>query len=349
MMKTMQSIATTLYKSVDKMNHQISHLIPRYHGFVLTRGKGLIQFFAISTNVIAIMNFIFLYSLWWLVGIIQLALVLFYRILAIDNIAIPESTNKTIIYSALPLLLISMINTILLNPLWLLLVITNFSLAALVLLGNQSMIPIIRTNKSMIFFLLIIASVVTACTIPLAILNAINEPKVRFVNQVEPVDLYQLYAAGSANNEHVMPKEWFVDTEKVSQMNFYNDYVNVVKANEIANNSRGHLPFCMVDIKAISDIMDGDTLVGYRNVNGCFMPLDDYKGDAARIILYMYVKYKPYIKSEYRSEIDIELMKLWSHQDPVSNKEKLHNEKIREMYHYDNTLVSYPILVNYIK
>lgn len=348
MLKTIQSIANFVYKLLDRINHQISLLIPNYHQFVLTRGKAFIRFLTISSITIAVMNVIFLYSLWWLVGVMQFTIVLFYRLLVTNHTAIPESTNKLIFSTAFPLLSISIVNTIALNLVWLVLVLTNFSQLSMTMSDSQTTYSMMKSKKSIIFFLLIISSVLISNTVPYAIVQAIHEPKVRFVNEVEPVDSYQLYASGPANNEHVMPKEWFVDTERVSQMNFYNDYVNVVKANEIVNNLRGHLPFCMVDMNAVNDIKSSNAILGYRQIDECFMPLDEYKGDAARIILYMYLKYEPYIKPEYRSSIDIKLMKQWSHQDPVSNKEKQHNDKIRAVHHYDNPFVSYPVLVNYI-
>ena len=64
--------------------------------------------------------------------------------------------------------------------------------------------------------------------------------------------------------------------------------------------------------------MDGYILVGYKN-NDYFMPLYSYKGDVARIILYMYVTYRD-DDNFPTDKINIDLMKAWSRLDPVDQK-----------------------------
>lgn len=125
----------------------------------------------------------------------------------------------------------------------------------------------------------------------MAVINAIDEPDTRFNSSYTPPDDYQIYASGTRNREHVVPESWFDDS-----LNYHNDAINVVWSNKRANESRGNLPYCMVVMNALSSVKDGVMIVGYRQVNECFMPLDEYKGDVARFVLYIYVKYKPYIK-----------------------------------------------------
>jgi len=86
-------------------------------------------------------------------------------------------------------------------------------------------------------------------------------------------------------------------------------------------------------------------LVGYSN-DKYFMPTDEFKGDVARIVLYMYVTYKD--DGLRTNQIDIGLMKNWSKQDPVDTREKERNNQIKAIYGYSNKFVDSPRLVRFV-
>ena len=83
-----------------------------------------------------------------------------------------------------------------------------------------------------------------------------------------------------------------------------------------------------------------------------FEPIDEYKGDFARAIMYMSVRYYSEdgswgssdmtTKSEIKSWA-IEMLLRWNEQDPVSDKEKERNEAIYNDYQYNrNPFVDHP-------
>jgi endonuclease I len=133
----------------------------------------------------------------------------------------------------------------------------------------------------------------------------------------------------------------------------YNNIFNVLKSNKIANNYKGNFKFCEVEKVTKNEIKDNGILVGYRDLSKqCFMPLDEFKGDVARIVLYMYIVYKDKLNKSMlenlRSFVDLNLMKSWSDTDKVSAKEMNRNIQILELYKYHNPFVTNPNSVKWI-
>jgi len=83
-----------------------------------------------------------------------------------------------------------------------------------------------------------------------------------------------------------------------------------------------------------------------------FEPIDEYKGDFARAIMYMSVRYYTEDGSWSNSDMTtkseikpwaIDLLLRWNEQDPVSEKEKERNETIyRDYQHNRNPFVDHP-------
>lgn len=179
--------------------------------------------------------------------------------------------------------------------------------------------------------------------IPSYIANNHKNPKDRFGTDPSAVLSYVLYEEGRpTNKEHVVPKSWFSNGDNT---NYFNDYVNMINANKEANSARANLRLGNVRKSEANKVWDGNVLVGYKN-DKYFMPLDKYKGDVARIVIYMYVTYKnDGLDERY---INLSLMKKWSRQDPVDQKEKKRNNDILNQKGHNNKFVSNPWLIGFV-
>lgn len=207
-------------------------------------------------------------------------------------------------------------------------------------LGNSSI-----TKKTKKIVLIIISSIffVAFCLfcIPSFAANNHHNPKEGFSSSYTAVNSYIIYGQGDGDKEHIVPRSWYTDVLS----HYENDYVNVIKSNKKANNYRGNLEFGKVKKSEQTSIYDGVILVGYRN-SEYFMPTDEYKGDVARILLYMYVTYKD--DGLPTNQINVSLMKSWSKRDPVDEFEKARNNIILHSYGYRNKFVTTPWLVGFI-
>ena len=220
-------------------------------------------------------------------------------------------------------------------------------LVQMVLLGAiqevqvESNLPEDEKKKVIKYVLSLLILMFVLFCIPSLISNSHRNPRDSFSSNYYAVDSYQIYGDGIKNKEHVVPRSWLVTNE-----NYDNDYINVIWASKKANDERKYYPFGNVkkiEANAVHD--DNGTLVGYQDKKH-FMPTDNYKGDVARITLYMYTTYKN--NGLVTENIDVNLMKTWSTQDPVSSVERARNRLIREEYNYSNRFVSMPWLVGFV-
>lgn len=160
------------------------------------------------------------------------------------------------------------------------------------------------------------------------------------------------------NREHSFPKSWFGG--KVKPM--YCDIVHVVPCDGYVNNRRGHEPFGETDgdkYKSKNDFskLGASKTPGYSGT--VFEPNDIYKGDFARIYLYMATCYEDRISSwscemlagnsypAYK-EWAVNLLLKWATQDPVSEKETNRNNAAYKVQKNRNPFVDYPGLEQYI-
>lgn len=163
------------------------------------------------------------------------------------------------------------------------------------------------------------------------------------------------------NREHSFPKSWFGG--KVNPM--YCDIVHVVPADGYVNNRRGNEPFG----ETTGDVYKSangyskfgkSTSAGYSG--NVFEPADEWKGDFARIYLYMATCYEnrilswsacpivsssgtktsPYVKWE------MDVLLKWSKQDPVDAREIARNNAVQKLQGNRNPFVDYPGLEDYI-
>lgn len=171
--------------------------------------------------------------------------------------------------------------------------------------------------------------------------NSSENPKSHFPSQYDAVESYKIYGqVGEKDREHIIPIDWFENDN-----HFVNDYVNVIWSNKTANNRRGKLEFGIVPKTEQNKVYSDGVLVGYRN-SQYFMPLDEYKGDVARIVLYMYVVYRD--DGLPLSKINVNLMKYWARLDPVDQREMARNQEIQRRFDYSNRFVDVPWFINLI-
>jgi len=176
--------------------------------------------------------------------------------------------------------------------------------------------------------------------VPSFIANDSSNPNIILTNSYNAVESYQIYFnEGDRDREHVIARSWY------SENHFVNDYVNVIWSNKAANNAKGNIKFNNVPKNKTTAIKSGDNIIGYRH-NDYFMPLDQYKGDVARIVLYMYITYKD--DGLPLNYINVSLMKSWARIDPVDQNEIERNNLIKQTYNYSNKFVDMPWLIGFI-
>lgn len=171
--------------------------------------------------------------------------------------------------------------------------------------------------------------------------NAYNPPQGKYSKEGDAV-----------NREHSVPQSWF---SKKSPMK--SDYYHVVPTDGYVNNRRSNYPFGEVGNATYTS--QNGSKVGSSKISGIsgtvFEPIDEYKGDFARIYFYMCTRYYtqvgswsggvfqssfPYIKSNY-----FNLYLQWAKDDPVSDKERMRNEGGYQFQGNRNPYVDYPELL----
>ena len=151
------------------------------------------------------------------------------------------------------------------------------------------------------------------------------------------------------NREHSWPSSWFND-----QSTPRTDLHHIFPTDGFVNNKRANFPFG--EVRSASWTSQNGSKLGACKTPGysgtVFEPIDEYKGDFARALMYMSVRYHGEDsgwgssdmteKSEIKSWA-INMLMRWNEQDPVSEKEKLRNEAIFDDYqHNRNPFVDHP-------
>ena len=161
------------------------------------------------------------------------------------------------------------------------------------------------------------------------------------------------------NIEHSVANSWWDGTKNDA----YKDIVHLNPSDATANNRKGNFP-----LGEISDLTwdNGVTFVG-KPVSGqgggsgtVYEPHDDYKGDFARVFMYMFTIYKDMAWGTrftwmYDTSSDLmlkpwayQLLLKWSAADPVSQKERDRNDGIAVTQGNRNPFIDLPDLAEYI-
>lgn len=188
---------------------------------------------------------------------------------------------------------------------------------------------------------------------------------------------------GGYNREHSMPKSWFGGSNNYSSTNQGCDLVHLVPTDAYVNSDRSNYAFGEVGTVAKqfeiskrgtskSSLSVTESTVAGTSVSGLsatvFEPADEYKGDFARIYMYMRARYpslnlaqadggQVHFSTTTSAASDtyyglknysVILLMKWHRQDPVSQKEIDRNNQIEKMQGNRNPFVDYPILAEYL-
>ena len=151
------------------------------------------------------------------------------------------------------------------------------------------------------------------------------------------------------NREHSFPKSWFGG--EVYPM--YSDLFHLFPTDGWVNNKRGNFPFGPTSSPTWTS-MNGSKLgpsswPGYTGV--VFEPIDAYKGDFARAILYMGVRYytedsswpgSDMVTGSTPNEWAKALLLKWHSDDPVSQKEIDRNNAVHDIQENRNPFIDRP-------
>ena len=151
------------------------------------------------------------------------------------------------------------------------------------------------------------------------------------------------------NREHSWPSSWFNNDGTART-----DLHHIFPTDGWVNNKRGN--FAFGEVGSASWTSRNGSKLGTCKTPGfsgtVFEPIDEYKGDFARAIMYMSVRYYSEDGSWSSSDMTekanikqwaIDLLLRWNEQDPVSEKEKERNEFIYNDYqHNRNPFVDHP-------
>ena len=163
-------------------------------------------------------------------------------------------------------------------------------------------------------------------------------------------------AVSGMNIEHSVAKSWWGG----NQNNAYCDIHHLNPSDHNANSRKSNYP--LGELTSVS-WDNGVTFVGKANIDGSSMnayePCDEYKGDFARVFMYMFTCYQDltweytwmnYEKSTYPTlkPWAVKLLLKWHKQDPVSTKEVSRNNAVYEVQGNRNPFIDYPQLADYV-
>jgi endonuclease I len=146
---------------------------------------------------------------------------------------------------------------------------------------------------------------------------------------------------GCFNREHVFPQSWFND-----ELPMKSDINHVYPTDGEVNAMKANFPVGEVSIASKTSLNGSKVGTGnnFGYTSTVFEPINEYKGDIARAILYMAVRYETQIAgwrtnstadnvlngTSYPAFDDwhIRLLYKWHLQDPVSDKERKRNDSV---------------------
>jgi endonuclease I len=150
------------------------------------------------------------------------------------------------------------------------------------------------------------------------------------------------------NREHSFPASWFNDGYPM-----YSDLFQLIPADGYVNNRRGNLPYG--EVGSVTWTSANGSKTGASSTTGyggnVFEPIDEFKGDLARNMLYMAIRYYNEDNSwpggdmtngaEPKSWARKMLLE-WHLSDPVSNKEISRNNNIYSLQQNRNPFIDRP-------
>jgi len=164
------------------------------------------------------------------------------------------------------------------------------------------------------------------------------------------------------NREHTFPKSWFNNAAPMKS-----DALHILPTDGYVNGRRSNWPYS--EVGSTTWISENGSKLGTSNVPGysgtAFEPIDEFKGDLARIYFYMATRYQNLIAGWENNSANadavldgtsnhvfenwfLNLMVKWHNQDPVSVKETNRNNAVYDFQHNRNPFVDHPEYVSLI-
>lgn len=158
------------------------------------------------------------------------------------------------------------------------------------------------------------------------------------------------------NREHIFPQGVFGKRAPMKS-----DFFHVFPTDGYVNNRRGSLPFG--EVGAATWISENGSKVGFntfgRYSGKVFEPIDEFKGDVARALLYFATRYENQVSSWRHEMLDgsndqvyrtwfIRLLVSWNKLDPVSEHEYQRNEAGYRFQGNRNPFIDHPEWVDKI-
>lgn len=162
------------------------------------------------------------------------------------------------------------------------------------------------------------------------------------------------------NREHALPKSWWGGSQDEPM---YTDLHHIFSTDAYANEMRSAWVYDEVTSVNWSNNLGSKRGTGSTWNETSFEPVDEYKGDLARVYFYMLTCYmdkdftaggKGFRYFTYNNGIcnfqskALTLMLKWHRADPVSERETIRNEKVAQLQGNANPFVKQPALVEYI-
>ncbi len=138
------------------------------------------------------------------------------------------------------------------------------------------------------------------------------------------------------NIEHTWPQ-----SKGAKLMPAKTDMHHLFITSKATNSKRANLDFCNV----ASEFWEyGGSKMGINdNIEECFEPHKDQKGNAARAMFYVSVRYHYALSDEVEA-----VLRGWHKQDPVTKREIKRNKQIIELQGNTNPFIEYPELIELI-
>nr|MBE6544633.1 hypothetical protein [Oscillospiraceae bacterium] len=160
--------------------------------------------------------------------------------------------------------------------------------------------------------------------------------------------IYTSYVAsmsqwGSWNREHVWPKSLGGFNESGAG----SDLHHIRPSDQRVNSTRGNDKYGNVSSGSRVTAAINSSYVGGTSGGGYFEPLDNVKGDVARICLYVYVRWGgTYSQSSKITNVfqSVDVLLEWCENDPVDTWEMGRNEVVESIQGNRNVFIDYPEL-----
>ncbi len=166
------------------------------------------------------------------------------------------------------------------------------------------------------------------------------------------------------NREHTFPQSWWGGQQDEIQ---FSDIHFIIPVDKIVNSVRLNFPYGETDnpsiVTANGSKQGASSFPGFRNV--VFEPIDEYKGDIARIMMYVGTRYEEFVSDwesangrgasvmvaeafPFYEEWFINLLLKWHEMDPVSQKELDRNDAVFSIQKNRNPFIDHPEYANLI-